>query len=271
MSKINRTVALLLSAVFMFNSANYDVVVKAITENVQEYMEEKKAEEQQKEDDETKEVTASAVTTSVLTTEVTETTETSETSEEITTVVTDIPKESDTTVTTAVSDTTPAVTSENKTINSTEIYSDDTSDVDFKTELNGDQEIDSIDGNTRINGNATIKSGSDINIKQKTVVEIKGNLTIEPGAHLNVSESEIRIIVRGNLIINGQLKCSNSPVLLEGDLIDNGENINEGNGTIVLIGEKQQIIDTNRQIYRLVNRNKSDKPLVFINSLNFEN
>ncbi|MDO5151017.1 MAG: kelch repeat-containing protein, partial [Oscillospiraceae bacterium] len=271
MSKINRTVAFLLSAAFMFNSVNYDVVVKAITENVQEYMEEKKAEEQQKEDDETKEVTTSAVTTSVLTTEVTETTETSETSEEITTVVTDIPKESDTTVTTAVSDTTPAVTSENKTINSTEIYSDDTSDVDFKTELNGDQEIDSIDENTRINGNATIKSGSDINIKQKTVVEIKGNLTIEPDAHLNVSESEIRIIVRGNLIINGQLKCSNSPVLLEGDLIDNEENINEGNGTIVLIGEKQQIIDTNRQIYRLVNRNKSDKPLVFINSLNFEN
>lgn len=176
MSKINRTVAFLLSAAFMFNSVNYDVVVKAITENVQEYMEEKKAEEQQKEDDETKEVTTSAVTTSVLTTEVTETTETSETSEEITTVVTDIPKESDTTVTTAVSDTTPAVTSENKTINSTEIYSDDTSDVDFKTDLNGDQEIDSIDENTRINGNATIKSGSDINIKQKTVVEIKGGV-----------------------------------------------------------------------------------------------
>ena len=72
MSKINRTVALLLSAAFMFNSVNYDVVVKAITENVQEYMEEKKAEEQQKEDDETKEVTTSVVSvTSVLTTEVT--------------------------------------------------------------------------------------------------------------------------------------------------------------------------------------------------------
>ena len=50
MSKINRTVAFLLSAAFMFNSVNYDVVVKAITENVQEYMEEKKAEEQEKEE-----------------------------------------------------------------------------------------------------------------------------------------------------------------------------------------------------------------------------
>ena len=148
MSKINRTVALLLSAVFMFNSANYDVVVKAITENVQEYMEEKKAEEQQKEDDETKEVTTPAVTTSVLTTEVTETTETSETSEEITTIVTDVPKELDTSITTAVSETTPAVTSENKIIENSDIYSDNTSDVIFETVITGDTEIDSIKGNT---------------------------------------------------------------------------------------------------------------------------
>lgn len=39
--------------------------------------------------------------------------------------------------------------------------------------------------------------------------------------------------------------------------------------TLVLIGKNQQIIDTKSQIGNLINKNTSDLPLVFINSLNF--
>lgn len=274
MSKTNRIVAFLLSTAFMFNSMDYDVVVNAISEseNVQKYEEEQDAEKHQ-ENDETKEVTTSAATTKI--TETLKTTAISETTAKITTVVTDIPKESVTAVTTTVSEiTAPAVNVTNDNIGNADNYSDDTSDIDFKTIINENAEIDSdqwYTENVRIEGSLTIKSGSKVNVKQNTTIEINGDLIIESGAEMNVSETNIRIIVRGNLNVNGSLKYSNSSILVEGDITENGKNYIEGSGTVVLIGKKQQTVDTHSEIYRLVNQNSSDKPLVFINSLKFTN
>jgi len=238
MSKINRTVALLLSAVFMFNSVNYDVVVKAITENVQEYMEEKKAEEQQKEDDETKEVTTSAETT-----EVTETVETTETSAE--TTVTETSKESDDIVTT-------------------------TKPVDVH---DGDIEIDSdtvFSTDKTINGNLTIKSNGKLFLKYGVTLEVNGDFIIEPDAEFTVSENDVKVNVNGNLIIDGKFHFSESHITVSGNIIERetGAEI-QGNGTVLLNGKNQQTIDVHSRINNLVNENTSDKSLYFTNSLNF--
>jgi hypothetical protein len=124
----------------------------------------------------------------------------------------------------------------------------------------------------------TVSSG-ELKIKRGTVLEINGDLNIKSGALFEASEEGIKIIVRGNVIVErierdnviveGRLHVSNSSIMVEGNIIEKGSLEIHNACTLVLIGKKQQIIDTKSRIGRLINKNTSDLPLVFINSLNF--
>jgi hypothetical protein len=207
MSKINRIVAFLLSTTFVVNSASSEVVVNALTEMVQEYQQEllQLSEEQQEasEDINDEKVTAPIVT---------ETTYDS--------ASTAITKQTETTESAIASEITQAVTTNFDDIRTeNDDLSSDTSNVVFETLLDGDTEINSVqkteyNQNTKINGSLTVKSGSELHVKQGTIIEITGDLIVEPDASLNVSEMNIKTIVRGNLMIDGKLHYSSSPVIV---------------------------------------------------------
>lgn len=277
MSKINRVTAFLLSTAFFVNSVNYDVVVNAVSEEVQKFQ----AEQVQNSEYQLELIQNDAdAAEEPATTEVVETTNVSETITVIDTIavsntalVTDITEAPETTTVASTTEetavTTNVVTSQPVVTTAKDAFSTDTEDVSYEIIWDEDTEISSYKEcikNTKVNGGLTVKSNSTLHVKQHTIIEINGDLVIESGALVNVSEEGIKIIVKGNVIVEGRLHISNSSIFAEGNIIEKGSSEIQGSGSVVLVGDKQQIIDTHSQINRIVNKNTSGQPLVFINT-----
>ncbi len=268
MKKVKKFIALFLTATFLFNSANYEVIAEEVSEQIQKYkvMQTQNTEIQM-------ESTQEEIQTGEK--------EESETETEIINSVEDSEKVAESTEVTEATVTETERTSPIKTqieqikngVGETTANPVSTEDITF--EIISDKGLDIISNeeyskNTKIGGGLTVKPSGKLDIKQGTVLEINGDLNIESGSLVNASEEGIKVIVRGNLIVEGRLHISNSSIMVEGNIIEKGESEIQGGGALVLIGENQQIIDTKSRISRLINENTSDFPLVFINSLNFE-
>jgi hypothetical protein len=268
MKKANKFLALILTATLLFNFVNYEVIAEEVSEQVQKY----------------KVMQAQNIETQVASTqEELQTTEKEETKieTEIINFVEGSEKVTESEVSTEAmvtetEQTSPIETQINMVKNEQEYTTDNsanTEDIKFAMILDKDQEIisnEEYSENTKIEGSLTVKSKSVLKIKRGTVLEINGDLNIESGALFEVSDEGIKVIVRGDINIEGRLHVSNSSVMLEGNIIEKGSLEIQDACTLVLIGNEQQIIDTKSRIGRLINKNTSDLPLVFINSLNFE-
>ncbi|MBQ5989431.1 MAG: hypothetical protein IJL67_08055 [Oscillospiraceae bacterium] len=281
MRKVNRIISAFLSVAFLFNNTNFDTVIKAVSENAQETEKSEVTEAETKISEETAAESSVSETEGISGITVSEAAgEITETSSAETSAVTSVTGVSGTAETTAVSETSlTLVTEPDNKDNETAVdpLSSDTSGIVFKSEntFESDTEIDSApkteySKNTLVKGNLTIKSGTELHVKQGVVIEVQGDLIIEEGAALNVSEGKIKTVVKGNVVIKGKMHYTDSTVVIEGNLTEEGNSEIQGNGTVVLTGGKQQYVDTHSRIYRLVNKNTSGEPLAFAGSLNFE-
>ncbi len=152
-----------------------------------------------------------------------------------------------------------------------ESYFDVIEGVSFSKVINDNTIIDSdntYSENIRFCKDLTVRSP--FHITEGTVIEIDGNLNIESEGSVHLSENGCKIIVRGDIIVEGQLHIPNSIVYAEKSITEIGVSQIEGNGSVILIGNKQQTLDTHSRISQLINKNTSGQPLFFKKSLNFD-
>lgn len=185
MKKVNRFIALFLTAAFLFNSANYEVIAEEVSEQIQNYkliqtQDTETQVESTQEEDQTCEKEESNIETEIINfdegsekvTEVTETTE----------------------VTQTVTEQTSSIGTQIEQIESqadeTPVNSVSTEDITFVIISDKGLDITSNEEyskNTKIEGSLTVKS-NELKIKQGTVLEINGDLNIESGALFEAAE-----------------------------------------------------------------------------------
>ena len=139
-----------------------------------------------------------------------------------------------------------------------ESYFDVIEGVSFSKVINDNTIIDSdntYSENIRFCKDLTVRSP--FHITEGTVIEIDGNLNIESEGSVHLSENGCKIIVRGDIIVEGQLHIPNSIVYAEKSITEIGVSQIEGNGSVILIGNKQQTLDTHSRISQLINKNTS--------------